>query len=107
MSGVGGNGSNASDACRKSSSNLTSRDLLSSFLAAQDKRIDFGLCPLYKKVRTGNESKLTETEVTNSGQKILSIEQLESLISFIKRKNLQTLTRPFQLRTHQDAFYTV
>ena len=28
-------------------------------------------------------------------------------MAFIKRKNLQTLTRPFQLRTHEEAFQTV
>ena len=44
------------------SSNMTSSALLSTFAAEQDKRIDFGLCSLFKKMKTGKDSKLKITE---------------------------------------------
>ena len=38
---------------------------------------------------------------------MLKMAELENLMSFIKRKSLQTLTRPFQLKGHQDCYVTI
>ena len=85
-----------------SKGNVTSSALLNTFLAEQDKRIDFGFCPLYKKVRDGEDvhQELQNADAGLTDDKVLNVEQLESLMNFIKRKNLQTLTKPFQLRSH-------
>ena len=37
----------------------------------------------------------------------MKLADLESLMAFIKRKNIQTLTRAFQLKAHQDCFNTI
>lgn len=50
----------------------------------QDKRIDFGLCSLYRKVRDGAGLELE----TIDGCKIMKLAELESLLTFIKRKNM-------------------
>ena len=77
--------------------------VLNDFIAQQDKRIDFGLCSLYQKVRDGAGLELESLD----GCKSMKLAELESLLTFIKRKHVQTLTRPFQLRAHQDCYSTI
>ena len=81
----------------------TKSGVLNNFLAQQDKRIDFGLCKLYQKVRDGQSFEL-EANGGSSSKKILKVADLENILGFIKGRRLQTLTKPFQLKTHQECF---
>ena len=40
-------------------------------------------------------------------QKLLTITDLENLISLIKRKNHQAMTKHFLLKTHEECFNTI
>jgi len=82
---------------------VTSSALLNSFLAEQDKRIDFYFSMLNRRIREGETLDLDATD----GENVLNVEQLESLMNLIKRKNQQTMTKQFQLRSHQDCFNTI
>lgn len=83
---------------------ITSSAMLNSFLAEQDKRIDFGFCLLYKKVRDGDN---LDIDLDGGEFKALDLERLDSMMKFIKCKNQQTLTRPFQVRAHEECFNTI
>ena len=63
----------------------TKSAVLNSFLAQQDKRIDFGLCKLYQKVRDGHSFDL---DSSSTGTKILKVADLENLMGFIKGRRL-------------------
>ena len=65
----------------------TKSAVLNSFLAQQDKRIDFGLCKLYQKVRDGHSFDL-EASPSTGGAKILKVADLENLMGFIKGRRL-------------------
>lgn len=69
--------------------NHTVSGVLNSFLAQQDKRIDFGLCTLYQKVRDGHHFELEAP----AGTKVLKADEVKNLMDYIKNKQLQTLTK--------------